>query len=53
MLINPKSLCEIKITSNFTGLSPSVHVIQDNVQDETTGEAANCLNLLQPHDLGL
>ena len=45
-----RSLFERKITTAFSGLSPSVHVIYDNVKDETPGETANCLNLLQPLD---
>ena len=35
-----RSLFERKITSAFTGLSPSVPVMYDNVQDEPPGGAA-------------
>ena len=53
MLIKTKSLCERKITSAFTGLSPSVPVMFDNVQDETPGGEANFFNLVQPRYSGL
>ena len=51
MLIKTRSIFESKITSAFTELSPSVPVMNDNVQDETPGGAAtNYLNLVQPRD---
>ena len=45
-----RSLFERKITTSFSGLSPSVAVMYDNVQDETPRGAANYLNLVHPRD---
>jgi hypothetical protein len=45
-----RSLFERKITTAYSGLSPSVSFMFDNVQDETPGGAANYLNLVQPRD---
>ena len=45
-----RSLFERKSTTAFSGLSPSVPVMYDNVQDETPSGAANYLNLFQPRD---
>ena len=43
-----RSLFERKITTAFSGLSPSVAALFDNVQDEPPSGAANYLHFIEP-----